>query len=258
MSSSTSNYGKRKAQRDVPGSRRLGTTYGRTTHLVSSHKHAGRAPFHVESQAEQLIAQVLDLDPDVLAFTPQGFTVDLVAGTLLHTEDERKAARSRYKDRPGPSLYTPDFVRRLVGNTDEAIEVKLDSYTGDERYVEKLALATPIMVRHGRSFRVIVVPADQRHPVWTNVPLICQALMRQDLWPTPPIIERLVDLAGQGAQTSTEFMTPLGLNSSYLPHFMVAGALSADILAHAIRGSMPVTLAQGDLGHLQLLERLTA
>ncbi|MBK6851969.1 MAG: hypothetical protein IPG93_10190 [Burkholderiales bacterium] len=182
--------------------------------------------------------------------------MDLVAEVLLFTESERQDARARYRERPGPSLYTADFTLLLRGQRETVVEVKLDTHLGDDIYRDKLRRAKDIIGRHGRDFSVVAVPADECHPIWANVALISQATRRRDLWPSPEVIERLEQLGQRGARTAGDFLNPLNLSTSHLPHFLVAGALRADILSHPMRASTPVELAYGDLSHLQLIARL--
>ena len=143
-------YGRRTGKRGLPGgARAVAPTYGRTAHPVAAEKFANRIPFMVESEAEQLVSGMLDLDPEVVALCPQGFTVDLREGVLLYTPEQRKAAEVKYRKVPGPSLYTTDFFVELDGNRRRALEVKLDSFQGEDEYVAKLITARPIIERFG-------------------------------------------------------------------------------------------------------------
>ena len=252
-----SNYGRRGANVGLRvGSRLVSTTYGRTSNAVAASKSVDRRPFLVDSEGEQLVAQILDIDPGVVAFRAQGVTVDLVEGTLLQTVEQRNAARTKYRQVAGPCLYTVDYVADLTGSRQCALEVKLDKFVGDDDYHVKVNLARSILSRYGCDLWVVIIPGDQRCPVWTNIPLICQALLHRDLWPSSETLDEIDRLSAAGAVKARDFLRPLGLGPNMLPIMVASGALSADLLEGHLRGDSKVEAAHGDISHLQLIERL--
>jgi hypothetical protein len=251
------NYGRRGVNSGLRvGTRLVATTYGRTSNPVAANKSEGRRPFLVESEGEQLVAQILEIDPEILAFRAQGVTVDLLEGTLLQTADQRNAARSKYRQVSGPCLYTADYVADISGARQRALEVKLDAFEPDEEYRAKLNLARPILSRYGCDLVVVIIPSDQRHAVWTNIPLICQAFMHRELWPSSETLGEIDRLSAAGAVTARDFLRPLALGPNMLPIMVASGALSADLLEGQLRGDSKVEAAHGDISHLQLIERL--
>jgi hypothetical protein len=248
-------YGKRRGLSafDV-GARRVAPTYGKQA-LVTLARKAGRIVV-VDHEAERLTSHMLGLDPSVLSYQPQPFTVDLIGRAILRTQEERLMARRRYKDLPGPTLYTPDYVVTLSGGLQRAVEVKLQGYTGDDAYREKLNTAASILHEHGYEFVRVVVPESANHPLRANVPLLHQASLRLDLRPTPEVFDHIEQLAADGAQTLAAFSSGLGMSPSMMPILLVFGALSVDLHTWHIRNVAPAQPAFGSLDHLQLLWRL--
>lgn len=250
-------YGKRSAYKGLrPGARPVATTFGRTSNPVAAAKFADRQPFLADGPAEQLVAQMLDLDPEVVSFLPQGVAVDLVAGCLLYTREQRSAAAAKYKSLPGPCIYTGDYLVELSGARQRVLEVKLDSFPGDEVYQEKFQRAKLVLNRYGCELAKVIIPADERRPVWTTVPLVTQAFMHRALWPSAEVLEKIGVIAEAGASTARDYLRPLGLEVNMLPVLVASGALSTDLLSLPLQGGSPVEAAYGDLSHLQLIDRL--
>lgn len=251
-------YGKRFGLNSLrTGARHVSSTHGRTANFVSSARVNGKTPFMVESEAEQLVAQMLSFDPSVSEYRPQEISVDLVEGVLLYTPEQRKAASARYRDVVGPCIFTPDFVAALVNQAKRVIEVKLDSFPGDEEYEKKLQSAKSVLIRHGFEMVVAIIPADQRMPVWSNVPLIIQAYGRQDLRPSEDTFRKIEMAFDAGARVARDLTRPLGLDMKLMPSLIGSGVVSLDLLNDHIRGDAPVGAAAGDLSHLQLIDRLS-
>jgi hypothetical protein len=210
----------------------------------------------LEGKAEQLVGQLLHIDPRVSHVCPQGITVDLVERTVLVTAQERKVAAAKHRGTPGASLYTVDFVVHFDCLSHLALEVKLDLHQGDDDYQEKLKDAAQVLSRFGYDFKILVIPADEQHPIWSNVPLVVQALSHRDLWPDDAAVHRIDDLQQGGARTGRDFVHALGLKMDHLPVLLASGALSHDLLGDQLKGNSLVAAAYGDLSHLQLIERL--
>jgi hypothetical protein len=238
------------------GTRELSTTYGKTAHPLSASKFDNRKVFNVEQESEQLVGQILEIDPTVTSGKPQGLTVDLVEGVLLRTAAEYTKAKAKYRGHPGPCFYTADFVAQLVCEALLAIEVKLDSHPGDPEYAEKLRQATGILGRFGIGFTTVVIPSDQRRPVWSTVPLVCHACTRRELWPGPSAVETAAALAGRGAKLASEYLAEMQLPTAHLAILVASGVLKTDLLTSHLSGRSEVAPALGDLQHLSLLTAL--
>jgi len=212
----------------------------------------------VESDAERLVGHMLGLDPDIRQFEAQPFTVDLVDRKILRTHDARKEARARHRGRPGPIFYTPDFAALTAFRRQLVIEVKLDSHAGDDEYDVKLGLAREVLLSYGYELSKAVLPGNAMHPLHSNVVLLRQAAGRsvavlQEGW-----LERIDNLANEGACTVGDFCAGLAISPNLVPALLVAGALSTDLFSHPIRASTPATPAWGGLDHLQLLSRISS
>lgn len=253
------NYGRRgKKQQFETGTREVSSTYGRPQTPSSNRKSGNNAPYNVDGPAEQLVARILDIEPEVVAFRPQAITVDLIEGELLYTAAQVKEARSKYAGLTGPQLYTADFLADMTSARQAALEVKLDSWQGDAVYQEKLRLAAQVLGQAGIEFSRILVPSDPDHPLAGNIWKIHQAIERKDLWPTDKQLQQIWTIGNEGVDTAAAFMHRLGLSINLLPVLIGAGALRVDLLAGLLKGSTHVAVAYGDLEHLQLLKRLKA
>ena len=249
-------YGRRgKKQQLERGTREVSPTFGRTRTPISTRRFGKGSPYLVDGRAEQLAARILDIEPEVVSFRPQGVTVDLVEGRLLYTAEEVNAARSRYSGQKGPQLYTADFLTDLSSARQSAIEVKLDTYLGDDEYTEKLRLASHVLGRMGIEFYRVVFPEDPCHPVWSNVPLIRNAMYHKDLWPREQLTQQIEEIADRGIRTAAEFMRALGMEMKFLSVLIAAGALKADLLASHLKGDTHVEACYGDMEHLKLIGR---
>lgn len=249
-------YGKRPGMSGVDtGARRVASTYGKESFLTHGKKSGGLMV--VEQEAERLAAHMLTLDPEVVEVWTQPFMVDLVNGTVLRSADERREAWAQQRGKKGARFYTPDFLVRLSGGIERAVEVKLEGYLGDERYQQKLEHAERVLWANGYEFARPVVPRSSKHPLRTNVPLLHQASLHDDLMPGPEVCEEVARLANQGAITLADYCAGLGMSANMTPVLLAFGALRMDLHAHPIRGSAPAEPAFGSLDHLQLLWSLS-
>jgi hypothetical protein len=238
------------------GIRRVAPTFGKELHLTSSSKSAER--FAVDSDAERLVSHLLTIDPRVQRFYPQPFTVDLIDGRVLRTSEEVSDARRRHRHRVGRMFYTPDFGIHRVDWPRGAAEVKLEGFEGDSEYENTLARAEDVLDACGWQFRRLVVPADSKHPMRSNLPLLKKAAGRHDLWPDNDEGDRIEAAFGDGPMTLSDACGKLGVVPSMVPIFLVSGILRADVFRHYINGSLLLEAAFGDLSHLQLAEELSA
>lgn len=232
------------------GVRRVAPTFGKVLVLTSSPK-SGEA-LAVESDAELLVVDMLTLDPRVKRFDTQPFTVDLIDGRLLLTAEEVSAARARHRGREGNKFYTPDVGVEWHADSRSAIEVKLEGYEGDQDF----GPARTILESYGYRFQCVVMPANPTHPLKSNLPLLRQAAMRQDLWPSAELLERIQRLFADGPVLLGKACPALGISPNLVPVLLASGAISADLFSRHIHGAMPLEFADGDLAHLMLIEEV--
>lgn len=248
-------YGKRGGMKSVDtGTRLVARTFGKEALLSFSDKANGVHVF--ENDAERLVSKLLGFDPRVRRFLPQPFAVDLVEGRLLRTAEQRDAAVSKYASVKGPTLYTPDFYVEFADGRLLVLEVKLDRYQGSEADQVRFGRAKKVFTNYGHEFLHVVMPAELTHPLRSNIALLHQAALRKDMRPDDAVLFQVEDLARAGVCTLAEFAAGLGISVNLIPHLVVCGALSFDVIAHRLEGSAPMGAAHGSLEHLALMERL--
>lgn len=236
------------------GIRRVASTFGKVLHLTGSSKSAER--FAVDSDAERLAAHLLTIDPRVSRFTPQPLTVDLVDGRLLKTQADVSAARQKHRQRIGRKFYTPDFGIERVDNPHEVAEVKLEGFEGDAEYNATLQQGQEVLDAAGYRFTRLVIPADAKHPLRSNLPLLKKAAGRRDLWPESGLLERIESVCSRGLVPLADLCTQLGISPNLVPTLLISGAVRADIVRQRICGVMLLEYAFGDLTHLHLIEEV--
>lgn len=249
-------YGKRGGLNGLDrGSRKVAHAFGKGTVLTHSMKPKGGIA--LESESERLVAHLLNLDPDVVSYGAQPFAVELTTSSIAKNDEEKDALRARTKQRGGKAVfYTPDFGIVWASGVQAAVEVKLDRFLGDAEYQRKLKLAGTILLGHGYEFLQLVMPTEWRHPLRTNLPLLHQANMRQDMWPEPDIGDRILELQEAGATTMGDFLGGLALDARMSPLLLVSGHLEANVVEQALCYATPAGPAFGDLSHLNLVRRL--
>jgi hypothetical protein len=249
-------YGRRGARVKSldAGARKVAPTFGKEVHLTLGSKQASAV---VESRGERAATDAFALDPDVRRSKAQAYTVDLVDRVLLRSEDERRAAYAKHKmEGTEICLYTPDFDVEWTLGTHSAAEVKVEGYTGDALYQERLRDAGNVLWTHGIELLQLVIPSYWCHPLLSNLPLLHQAKLRSDLAPSGETLEKIERLADAGAKTLRDYCAGLGFDNRMGAVLIAFGALEADILLHKLLNSTPVRPAFGSLDHLRLVRRL--
>jgi len=242
------------------GIRRVAATFGKALHLTYSRKSSG--PLVVESDSERYVSHMLTLDPEVLSFATQPFTVDLIERRILRTTADVEAARERYKRVKGQKFYTPDFGVQWhstgqSGYYTTAIEVKLEGYEGSGQDLQRMALGQNVIENFGMEFLHVIWPKSHSYPLRTNLPLLMKAMRRVDLWPDAEMIAAVEGAVARGVTTARELCDALSLSPNVIPSFLVSGLLSANIGQEVIRGAMKIELAYGDLGFLSVMSGVT-
>lgn len=234
--------------------RSVAPTFGKVRFLTYSEKASGRMA--VESDSERLIAHMLTLDPRVQRFIPQPLTVDLVDRRLLRTRDAVTEAKAKHRTRSGAKFYTPDFEAYWHGSSRSMIEVKVEGYSGDDEYERTLAHGAEVLMANGYRFATVVVPANPKHPLRSNLPLLRQAASRRDIWPTPDVVRAIETICNGAPILLGKLCGELGIVPNHVPALLVSGAVSAEVERQSINGAMLLQPAYGDLSHLELLEGL--
>jgi hypothetical protein len=236
------------------GVRHTARTYGKAR--IGTYADKAEGHITVDSEAERLVAHVLSIDPRVSSFKPQPFTVDLVGERLLFTREELAEARRMRGGRAGEVEYTPDFATVQIDGLQQAYEVKLQGYEGDEFYWAKVQRAREIMAAYCYPLSTVVVPRDERHPVIVNAQLLKPAIARAHEYLTPDIIDRVERYCESGAVSQRAMCADLQIPSGLIPPLLAIGVLQADVAHHRISAELELSAAYGDLGHLCLIEEL--
>lgn len=248
-------YNSRPGLKEVDvGARKVAPTYGREAFITFVEKAGGGLVF--ENDAERLVAHMLGFDPRVRRIKAQPFAVDLVEGRLLRSLEQRDAARRKYAKRKGASIYTPDFYVERADGKQIVVEVKLEGFIGSEADHERLDQATQVLKTFGHEVARVVMPGATHHPLGSNIGLLHAAAQRPDLHPTDDVIDRVRQIADQGAHTLFDYARGLEVSVNLIPALVVYGALSADVIGQRFEGRMPMQPAHGSLDHLALMERL--
>lgn len=251
--SASGTYGKRgRVAEHETGIRLVAPTYGRSRIRMHSSKCGDVI---VEGQAERLIAHVLAIDPEVVRYRPQPFTVDLVSQRLLTSREQVKEAIARHGLRIGPRMYTPDFSVDWSGPGKSALEIKTDAYAGDSEYQERLIRAGEVLKAHGYELTKVVIPTELSGPLKQNIQVLQQAKRIQRHGITPEALNHLNDLEGQDI-TLGFACSHLGQPLTFASTLLLTGAVACDLMNFPLRADTPVTLAYGDLAHLRLIARM--
>lgn len=236
------------------GVRLTARTYGKAR--IGTYAEKANGHITVESDAERLVAHLLSLDPRVRSFRQQPFTVDLVGERLLFTREELSEARKMRGGRAGEAEYTPDFATVQADGLQRAYEVKLQGFEGDARYWAKVERARDIMAAYCYPLAIVVVPANERHPVLVNAQLLKPAAARAREYLTPDTIERVERYCETGPVQQRELCAELQIPTGLISPLLATGVLHADLAHRHICATLEVSAAYGDLGHLCLIEEL--
>lgn len=248
-------YGKRGGMGAIDrGIRSVAGGFGKAPVLTHSGKAGGSIV--LESEAERFVAHMLNLDPDVLSYGPQPFSIELISGSIARSSDEKSQLRARVR-RLGSSaiFYTPDFCVHWSSGLQTALEVKVEKYPGTEEYKRKLQVAERVLNSHGLEFKQVTTPGSWRHPLRSNLPLLNLAAKRHDLWPSPDVAGRIQELHEAGAATMGDYLRGLEMDVRMSPVLLVSGHIEADVVVHSLSWATPARPAYGDLSHLALVRR---
>ena len=252
---SAPSYGRRSHRTaQNAGVRLTAPTYGKAR--IGTYAEKAEGHITLDSDAERLVAHLLSIDPRVRSFRQQPFTVDLVGERLLFSREEITEARNMRGGRAGEKEYTPDFATVQTDGLQRAYEVKLQGYLGDDRYWAKVERARVIMEAYCYPLHIVVVPADERHPVLVNAQLLKPALLRANEYLTHELVDRVERYCKSDIVLQGKLCADLQIQTGLIPLLLASGVLQADIAHHRITNALELTLAYGDLSHLCLLEGL--
>ena len=236
------------------GIRSTARTYGKARIGSFSEKASGHIT--VDSDAERLVGHLLSIDPRVRSFKPQPFTVDLIAERLVFTREDLSEARRMRGGRNGAVEYTPDFSTVQSNGLQCAYEVKLQGCEGDNAYWEKVQRAQAILEAYCYPLFTLVVPTDERHPVLLNAQLLKTVQRHAHEHLSANIINEVEQYCASGPVLQRDLCAALKISPQLIPVLLVTGTLQADLAHQHINGTLELSAAYGDLGHLFLIEQL--
>jgi hypothetical protein len=253
MSHTSASYGRRgRLSAANTGIRHTASTYGKAK--LGTYCEKANGHLIVESDAERFVAHLLAIDPRVRFFQPQPFCVDLIDQRVLFTREAVREAWHKHRDVPGPKLYTVDFSIDWQDGLRHAVEVKAEGFEGDDVYWDKVTRARLILAANGYPLRTVVLPANTAHPIRMNSRALKQAAHQVGSYLTDELVERVTQRCKDGPISLRTLCTDLELSPGLIPVLLVSGVLAADLVHHAICGTLELSLAYGDLDHLCLLE----
>ena len=119
------------------------TKRSRRAYVMCSPKN-GFVEIRLESRLEQSVAQALELDPRVRAYSTQPFTLDLTSGAYLAKKPSRRLVNAAF--------YTPDFVVEL-DDLQVVVEVKPRVFVLEHQ--ELFAQVRSVLLKKGVRFVVV-------------------------------------------------------------------------------------------------------
>lgn len=218
------------------------TRRGRPCHVFMSAKAGGL--ISMESYEEYKRALLLELDPRVLCFSEQPWTMDVNSGEIRPTRDAFKPATAAMR------FYTPDFTVRLAGGRILIIEVK-NALPSDERS-EKYDLVRRSCQENGYEFLML----EGAH-LSTALLRNCEYLVRTSaeyLKKTlPEMLERLLELSQQRTCWTYAELAQLAPQGGFGVFVGIAkGIFQADLRSDLLMEEGLITPALGELTHLEL------
>ena len=102
----------------------------------------------------------------------------------------------------------------------------------------------------------MVIPIDPRWPLRSNIALLTHADSRRDLLPSAEVISKIEAFIGDGAVTLGSLCQSVGLSPSLIPVLLVAGVLQGDVAHQQLNSAMTLSLAHGDLTHLEVVDEV--
>ena len=250
-------YGKRGHVRGVDaGVRRVASTFGKK--LLQTYSVKAGGTFAVESDAEMSIAHVLDIDPSVVSFKPQPFTVDLDKNRIVTDRAERNQLICRSRSLGFGLIYTPDFqAETRSANCYIALEVKHCDYPPDAAQLFKLEQARAVMESHGIAFQLITVGHANTTPFIENTGLLRRCRDYKHLIPSADVLDEIQAFCQRSGTTVRDVVKQFDLSLHQMLCLIFFGVLGFDLIAAPLRMESEIFPAYGDLSHLEILGRLT-
>ena len=218
------------------------TRRGRPCHVFMSAK-AGRL-ISMESYEEYKRAVLLELDPRVVCFSEQPWTMEVNSGEIRPTRDAFKPVTADMR------FYTPDFTVRLAGGRILIVEVK-KALPSDERS-EKYTLVKCRCQENGFEF-LMLEGAHLSAALLRNCEYLVRTSAEYLKKTLPEMLERLLELSQQRTRWTYTDLAQLAPHGGFGVFIGIAyGIFQADLQRDLLSGQGVITPALGELTHLQL------
>lgn len=218
------------------------TRRGRACHVMYSAKSGGM--ISMESFEEYKRALLLEIDPRVVRYSEQPWTLEVNSGEIRPSRDHFKPATADLR------FYTPDFTVLLADGRVLILEVKKASPSAE--LAEKYDLAQGHCQQQGFEFMVLdggnLSEVLQRN---------CEFLVRTSaeyLKPQlPAVLEQLLELSYLKPQWTFSELAERAPHAGFGVFIGIAkGVFQADPQTDLLSGQGAITPALGELTHLEL------
>lgn len=218
------------------------TRRGRACHVLHSAKSEGL--ISMESFEEYKRALLLEIDPRVVRYSEQPWTLEVNSGDIRPTREDFKPATADLR------FYTPDFTVLLADGRVLIIEVKRVSPSAE--LAEKYDQVKNHCEQQGFEFRVLE-GGNLSEVLLRN----CEYLVRTSaeyLKPhLPAILEQLLELSQQKPYWHYQDLAQLAPRGGFGVFVGIAkGIFQTDVQTGLLSGQGAITPALGGLTHLEL------
>lgn len=218
------------------------TRRGRACYVFMSSKAGGL--ISMESYEEYKRALLFEIDPRVVRYSEQPWTMEVNSGEIRPSREHFKPAAVDLL------FYTPDFTVQLDDGRILIIEVKKSSPSA--QLAEKYALAHRQCQQHGFEFRVL-----EGSQITDVLVRSCEYLARTAAEylkvRLPAMLELLADLSRQKSYWSFSELAQRAPQGGFGVFVGVAkGVFQADLQKDLLSGCGEITPALGSLTHLEV------
>ncbi len=218
------------------------TRRGRPCHVFMSAKAGGL--ISMESFEEYKRAVLLELDPRVVSYSEQPWTMDVHSGEIRSSRDEFKPVVADMR------FYTPDFKVHLGGGRVLILEVKhaLPSATQSEKY----DLVRRRCQENGFEF-LMLEGAHLSEALLRNCEYLVRTFAEYLKKRLPATLEQLLEVSQQNTHWTYSELAQLTPNGGFDVFVGIAhGIFKADLQTDLLSGQGGITPAFGELTHLEV------
>lgn len=218
------------------------TRRGRPCHVFVSAKAGGL--ISMESYEEYKRAVLLELDPRVVSFSEQPWTMEVNSGEIRLSRDHFKAVTADMH------FYTPDFVVHLAGGRILILEVK--KYLPSDEHAEKYDLVKRRCQESGYEF-LMLEGVHLSEALLRNCEYLVRTSAEYLKTQLPEMLERLLELSQQRASWAYSELAQHAPQGGFGVYIGIArGIFQADLQSDLLSGRGVITPALGELTHLEL------